>query len=58
MALSLIRRGRFKPEQRVFFADEQTAVKAGYRPCGACMRAEHKAWKDALGALGAGGPGT
>jgi methylphosphotriester-DNA--protein-cysteine methyltransferase len=23
---------------RVFFADEATAVAAGYRPCGKCMR--------------------
>jgi hypothetical protein len=33
--------------QRVFFADEATAVAAGYRPCAACMRAEYNAWKAA-----------
>ena len=33
---------------RVFFADEQTAVAAGYRPCGKCMRAEHARWKAGL----------
>jgi hypothetical protein len=31
--------------QRVFFADEQTAVAAGYRPCGRCMRAWYACWK-------------
>lgn len=30
---------------RVFFADEATAIAAGYRPCGACMPAAHRAWK-------------
>ena len=32
---------------RVFFADEATAVAAGYRPCGSCMRAEYARWKAA-----------
>ena len=44
VALSLLRRG-FVPRHRVFFADEGTAIAAGYRPCGACMRAEYRAWK-------------
>lgn len=30
---------------RVFFADEQTAVAAGYRPCAVCLRAAYKLWK-------------
>ena len=30
---------------RVFFADEATAVAAGYRPCGACMRERYAEWK-------------
>jgi len=30
---------------RVFFADEETAIAAGYRPCGTCMRDEYRAWK-------------
>jgi methylphosphotriester-DNA--protein-cysteine methyltransferase len=30
---------------RVFFADEQTAIAAGYRPCGVCMSEEYKKWK-------------
>jgi hypothetical protein len=29
---------------RVFFADEATAVAAGYRPCGTCMREEYRLW--------------
>jgi hypothetical protein len=33
--------------QRVFFADEATAIAAGYRPCAVCMRAEYNAWKAA-----------
>lgn len=48
VALSFLRRG-YPPRFRVFFADEATAVAAGYRPCGACMRAEYRAWKDASG---------
>jgi len=30
---------------RVFFADEATAIAAGYRPCAVCMRQEYRAWK-------------
>jgi hypothetical protein len=32
-------------QQRVFFADEATAIAAGYHPCARCMPEEHKAWK-------------
>ena len=32
---------------RVFFADEETAIAAGYRPCAVCLPAEYKAWKTA-----------
>jgi methylphosphotriester-DNA--protein-cysteine methyltransferase len=32
---------------RVFFADEETAIAAGYRPCGTCMRDVYRAWKAA-----------
>jgi hypothetical protein len=31
-------------KHRVFFADEATALAAGYRPCGTCMRDEYRAW--------------
>lgn len=30
---------------RVFFADEMTAVAAGYRPCARCMNQQYKEWK-------------
>jgi methylphosphotriester-DNA--protein-cysteine methyltransferase len=30
---------------RVFFADEATAVTAGFRPCGVCMPEEYARWK-------------
>ncbi len=46
VALSLIARG-FDMRHRVFFADEATAIAAGYRPCGACLRDEYRRWKDA-----------
>ena len=32
-------------EHRVFFADEATAIAAGYRPCSRCMRTEYQEWK-------------
>ena len=31
--------------QRVFFADEATAIAAGYRPCARCLPAEYAAWR-------------
>jgi hypothetical protein len=34
---------------RVFFADRETAEACGYRPCGNCMRAEYRAWKERTG---------
>jgi methylphosphotriester-DNA--protein-cysteine methyltransferase len=30
---------------RVFFADESTAVAAGYRPCGTCLPDKYHVWK-------------
>ncbi len=32
---------------RVFFADEETAIAAGFRPCGACLRERYREWKAA-----------
>jgi methylphosphotriester-DNA--protein-cysteine methyltransferase len=29
----------------VFFADEETAIAAGFRPCGACLRDRYREWK-------------
>lgn len=31
---------------RVFFADEETARAAGYRPCGVCMKEAYRKWKN------------
>ena len=44
-ALRAIAKGDTYRKHRVFFADAATAVAAGYRPCGACLRAEYKAWR-------------
>ncbi|WP_028933335.1 Ada metal-binding domain-containing protein [Pseudonocardia spinosispora] len=30
---------------RVFFADEDTARRAGYRPCAVCLPGEYEAWR-------------
>ncbi|NMO03250.1 metal-binding protein [Gordonia sp. TBRC 11910] len=30
---------------RVFFADEATAIAAGYRPCAVCCADRYRAWK-------------
>lgn len=43
-ALRALRQGGYA-QHRVFFADEATAIAAGYRPCGACMREKFKQWK-------------
>lgn len=39
--------GRSYEQQRVFFADEATAIAAGYRPCATCMPEAYAKWKDA-----------
>lgn len=31
---------------RVFFKDEETAIAAGFRPCGSCMRESYRLWKE------------
>ena len=31
---------------RVFFADEVTAVAAGYRPCARCLSERYRDWKE------------
>ena len=30
---------------RVFFADEETAIAAGYRPCAVCLPEAYRVWK-------------
>lgn len=32
--------------ERVFFADEVTAVAAGYRPCAVCLPDAYRHWKE------------
>ena len=32
-------------KDRVFFLDEETVIKAGYRPCAICMKNEYDKWK-------------
>ncbi|MCC8424001.1 Ada metal-binding domain-containing protein [Mucilaginibacter sp. UR6-11] len=36
---------RMKPDNRVFFKDEQEAIAAGYRPCAHCLNKQFKLWK-------------
>lgn len=43
-ALRHISKGQYV-KYRVFFADEETAIAAGYRPCGVCMKEAYKKWK-------------
>ncbi len=43
-ALRAVARGGYVTN-RVFFADGQTAVAAGYRPCAVCLPDEHARWK-------------
>ena len=46
-ALSTIRRFPGSYERcRVFFADEKTALVAGYRPCGNCLRQKYREYMD------------
>lgn len=42
-ALRAIERGGYV-RHRVFFADEATAVAAGYRPCARCLPERYAAW--------------
>lgn len=37
---------RMKRENRVFFKSDAQARKMGFRPCGHCMNAAYKQWKD------------
>lgn len=43
-ALQAIARGGYV-KHRVFFADEHTAIAAGYRPCAVCMPQEYAIWR-------------
>lgn len=43
-ALRYLAKGQYA-KHRVFFADESTAIAAGYRPCGVCMKNAYIEWK-------------
>ncbi|SFJ50310.1 MULTISPECIES: Ada metal-binding domain-containing protein [unclassified Bacillus (in: firmicutes)] len=43
-ALRAIAKGGYV-KHRVFFADEQTAISAGFRPCAVCMSEKYARWK-------------
>ncbi|WP_194838021.1 Ada metal-binding domain-containing protein [Nocardia sp. XZ_19_369] len=45
-ALRALARGVYHTH-RVFFADESTAISAGYRPCAVCLPERYAAWKAA-----------
>ena len=44
-ALRYIAKGQYVAH-RVFFSDEETAIAAGYRPCGKCMPEAYRRWKE------------
>ena len=44
-AARAIARGGPYTQFRVFFPDEATAIRAGYRPCATCMRSKYDEWK-------------
>lgn len=43
-ALYYIAKGQYI-KHRVFFADEETAIAAGYRPCAKCLKDKYNLWK-------------
>ena len=43
-ALRWIARGHYV-RHRVFFADEETAIAAGFRPCAVCLPEAYAVWK-------------
>jgi hypothetical protein len=52
-----IARGHYV-KHRVFFADEATAIAAGYRPCAGCLPEQYKAWKTATARAAGRGAGS
>ncbi|MGA0557993.1 Ada metal-binding domain-containing protein [Larkinella sp. VNQ87] len=37
---------RMHRKNRVFFSSEDEAVASGFRPCGHCLRAKYRLWKE------------
>jgi hypothetical protein len=50
-ALRALAAGGYVPN-RVFFADEPTALAAGYRPCAVCLPGRYRRWKAGVTANG------
>jgi hypothetical protein len=46
-ALRAIASGHYV-KYRVFFADEATAIQAGYRPCAVCLPKQYGVWKKSI----------
>jgi len=46
-ALSYLEKGMYE-KNRVFFENVETAIEAGYRPCGICMKEKYKEYKKTL----------
>ena len=44
-AMRAVAAGNTYQKHRVFFVDEATAIAAGYRPCGNCLREQYKTWR-------------
>lgn len=44
-ALAAVGRADTYARTRVFFADEETAIAAGYRPCARCLPLAYRTWK-------------
>ncbi|WP_035994702.1 Ada metal-binding domain-containing protein [Bradyrhizobium sp. WSM1253] len=44
-AMRAVAAGSTYQKHRVFFADEATAIAAGYRPCGKCMKEKYDLWR-------------
>jgi methylphosphotriester-DNA--protein-cysteine methyltransferase len=44
-ALRAIGRGHTYQSHRVFFANEEAAIAAGFRPCAVCMRDAYNRWR-------------
>lgn len=53
-ALQALARGGYA-RHRVFFADEATAIAAGYRPCAVCLPREYALWKQGQPVRATGG---
>ncbi len=51
-ALRFLAKGTSYARSRVFFLDEASAIAAGYRPCGKCMKDQYRLWKQRTSSTG------